>query len=88
MSDDDQRRRDTDHADGEDLDTGVPIEELAELELQPSSTFLDFVHRKIDRRIVTSHLFTAGWVSIPLAILHYLAMFFEFLQPNGSNKED
>jgi len=65
----------------EEQDLGRPIEELEQLAAEPSSRFLGLVHRKIDRRRLTGHLFDATYFAWIGALLEYLKLILTALLP-------
>lgn len=64
-----------------DRELGPPVEELEQLATEPSSRFLGLVHRKIDRRRLTGHLFDATYLAWIGALLEYLRLVLSALLP-------
>ena len=69
-----------------DQDLGQPVEELEQLAIEPSSRFLRLVHRKIDRRRLTGHLFDATYLAWIGALLEYLKLVLNALLPSEKDE--
>ena len=68
-------------------DLGLPIRELADLELEPSPRFMARVRGKIYRRMATAQFATYSW-HLPKVILVEMASLLDhFLRVFGTNKE-
>ncbi len=71
--------------DGE-IDTGPPVEVLADLAQSPSSGFLGGVRRSIQRRIFVSQAADLSWNGPLLVLLEYLKALFELIKPTDTKE--
>lgn len=72
--------------DGEDVDTGLPIEVLSDLELPTRPGFMARVRNRIERRSITSQFVVFSWYLPKVVLLEFLQMLFEFISPSQRPK--
>ena len=70
-----------------DDDTGRPVEELTMIEDEVPRRFLQVVHRKIERRVVTGQFFEVGLLGLGTVFLQYLVLLLDVVMPKKDPDE-
>jgi len=76
----------------DDVDTGQPIAELAQLGVEPAPGFIGAVRGRIHRRVLASDLVDLSWGALARAFVEYLTMVFGIFshrqeEPEGRSTE-
>jgi hypothetical protein len=73
--------------DGEENDTGAPIDMLAGLEYRPSTTFLGRIRRTIQRRTAVSQVVSFSWNAPWIVFLEFWTALAGHFSPGSARKD-